>query len=118
MSYKYLNTNPNNANISDCAIRCISTIEDISWSNAYKKLSNFARKRGLMISSVEAVEEYLDTFYDRVDIIEYTVGEFIDNHEQGTYAITMPNHITALVDGINYDTFDSSRKNNMVCVAN
>jgi len=110
MSFKYLNKNPNSANIEDCSIRCVSTVERISWSDAYKKLSNFARKRGLMISSVEAVEQYLDSFYDRVPITEYTVGDFIKNHPYGTYAITMPSHITSLVDGINYDTFDSSNR--------
>lgn len=108
MSYKYLNKNPNQLDVEDCAIRCISTLENISWSEAYKKLSNFARKKGLMLSSVEAIEDYLNSFYDEVPIKVDTVGEFIDTHPKGNYAITMRGHITALKDSINYDTFDSS----------
>ena len=80
--FRYRNVNPNKRDIEDCAIRCISTVEGVSWSNAYKKLSNFARKKGLMISSVEAVEQYLDSFYDREYVEEETVGEFIQNHPQ------------------------------------
>lgn len=98
MSYRYLNMNPNNLNTEDCSIRAISSLENISWSDAYKKLSNFARKRGLMISSVVSIEKYLDSFYDRVPIVEKTVGEFIKNHRTGKYAITMPGHITALIE--------------------
>jgi len=108
--FKYLNMNPNMLDTDDCTARAVSCLENISWSDAYKKLSNFARKNGLMMNNVESIEAYLDSFYDRVPIQEQTVGEFIDNHRIGKYAITMPNHITALVDGINYDTFDSSQK--------
>ena len=50
--YIYYNANPNNLNIEDCSIRSISTLEGISWGKAYKKLSNFGRKHGLMLSKV------------------------------------------------------------------
>jgi len=98
MSYEYLNMNPHKLDTDDCSARAISSLENISWDSAYKKLSNFARKKGLMMSNVQSIEAYLDSFYDRVPIIEETVGEFIENHKQGRYAITMPNHITALIN--------------------
>lgn len=116
MSYKYLNMNPHNLDVEDCSVRTISSLENIPWNSAYKKLSNFARKRGLMMDSVEAVEEYLDTFYDRIPIKEKTVGQFVKNHKTGKYAITMSNHITALIDGTNYDIWNSSRKRNLGCL--
>lgn len=106
--YKYMNKNPNQFRIEDCSIRALSTVLDIPWSMAYDMLSISARNLGLMISSVDAIEEFLDTRYDRVPIYEETVGEFIKNHPKGKFLITMPNHITALVNGVNYDTFDSS----------
>lgn len=108
MSYKYYNANPFNRNIFDCAIRTLSVVEDIPWSVAYDRLSDSARDLGLMINSVQSVETYLDRYYKRVPVFEKTVGDFIRNHPFGTYAITMKNHITALKDGINYDTWDSS----------
>jgi len=90
MAYRYYNANPYQLNAEDCSARAISSLENISWSDAYKKLSNFARKRGLMMNSVQSIEAYLDSFYDRVPIREKTVGEFIKNHKHGKYAIVMP----------------------------
>lgn len=109
--YKYYNANPNKySDIEDCTIRAISVAEGISWDKAYIQLSNNARHLRLMMSSIEAVEKYLDNKYIREFISEETVGEFIINHPYGTFLITMPGHITVLKDGINYDTFDCSER--------
>ncbi len=105
--YKYMNVNPDGNNIEDCTIRAISVAEGISWDKAYDKLSTFARKKRLMMSSVVAIEKYLDMHYDRICFRDRTVGEFIETHPDGTYLITMRGHITVVKDGINYDTFDS-----------
>lgn len=106
--YKYMNMNPKGNDIEDCTIRAISVAEGISWDEAYDELSASARDMGLMISSIDAIEEYLDRRYKRVPFHTKTVGEFIDKHQKGIYLITMKGHITVLKDGINYDTFDSS----------
>lgn len=37
-----------------------------------------------------------------------TVGDFADENKTGTYLVTMPNHITVIIDGTIYDTFDCS----------
>lgn len=108
--YSYRNVNPNHANVEDCAIRAISVAEGISWDKAYDKLSDSARDMGLMMNSVEAVEEYLDEKYMRVPIYVDTVGEFINTHPKGIYLITMPNHITVLKQGFNYDTFNPAKR--------
>lgn len=108
--YRYMNMNPNGNNIEDCTIRAISVAEGLTWDEAYDKLSKSARKLRLMMSSVDAIEEYLDLHYERVPIREYTVGKFIENHPRGIYLITMRGHITVLKNGINYDTFDSSER--------
>ena len=105
--YRYYNSNPNNSNIDDCTIRALSVAEGITWDEAYDLLSESARDLGLMMSSVEAIEEFLDVRYDRVPIYEKKVGEFIKNHKRGVFLITMPGHITVLKNGINYDTFNS-----------
>lgn len=116
--YRYYNANPNLSNIDDCTIRALSVAEDISWQEAYDLLSKSARDLGLMMSSVEAIETFLDSRYERVPVYEETVGEFIENHPNGTYLITMPGHITVLkgfrnninIKNFNYDTFDSSKR--------
>lgn len=106
--YKYMNMNPKGNNVEDCTVRAISVAEGISWDKAYDELSFSARNRGLMMSSVDAIEDYLDEKYKRIPVYAKTVSEFIDSHPYGTYLITMKGHITVLKNGINYDTFDSS----------
>jgi len=86
----YYNANTFGNNVEDCVIRSVSTAEGISWDEAYRKLSDYARKRGLMISSVESVEQYLDDNYDRMCIEDMTVGEFAERFPYGTYLVTMP----------------------------
>lgn len=78
--YKYMNTNPFHNNIEDCTVRAISVAEGISWDEAYDKLSNSARNLGLMMNSVEAIEEYLDKRYRKVPHYSNYVGEFIEEY--------------------------------------
>ena len=78
--YKYMNKNPLNSQIDDCVVRSISTAEGISWDEAYDKLSNSARNLGLMMNSVEAIEEYLDKRYRKVPHYSNYVGEFIEEY--------------------------------------
>lgn len=108
--YRYFNANPYNHNIEDCTIRAISVAEGISWDEAYDLLSDSARNLGFMLSDVRAIEQFLDLRYYKVPIHERTVGEFIENHTEGTYLITMPGHITVVKNSINYDTFNSSKR--------
>lgn len=108
--YKYYNANPRDLHIEDCTARALSTALGIPWSEAYDMLSNSARDMGMMMGSVDAVEEFLDRWFERVYITEETVSEFIRNHPRGRFLITMPGHITALVEGVNYDTFDPGNK--------
>ena len=86
----YYNANSFGNDVEDCAIRSLSTAEGISWDEAYRKLSDYARERGLMISSVESIEEYLDDNYNRMCIEDMTVGEFAYCFPYGTFLVTMP----------------------------
>lgn len=106
--YRYINKNPYGNNISDCVIRCLSVLTDRSWRSIYDELSDLAGDRGMMFGDVEFVEDYLDDRYDRECHYSKKVGEFAQEHPYGKYAITMDGHITAIIDGIIYDTFDPS----------
>lgn len=50
--YKYYNANTYNNDVMDCSVRAISTVENTSWDYTYNKLSNLARKEGLMFDIV------------------------------------------------------------------
>ena len=75
-----MNKNPFNNQVDDCVVRSISTAEGISWDEAYDKLSDYGRDLGLMMNSVEAVEEYLNERYDKVPHYSKYVWEFIEEY--------------------------------------
>ena len=104
--YRYYNANSKNNFIDDCVIRSISLAEGKTWDETYERLSTLARKEGLLFSSVPFVEGYLDSKYKRVCHTGKTVGEFVDEHPDDIYLITMNNHITCSFYGIVVDTFD------------
>lgn len=88
--FKYFNANVFGYDIEDCTIRAISVAEGISWDKAYRKLSDYARERGLMMSSVESIEEYLDDNYERLCFADMTVGEFAEAYPIGVFLLTLP----------------------------
>ena len=108
--FRYYNANIYNNNIEDCTIRAISVAENISWDKAYIKLSDYARQRGLMLSSVQSIESYLDDNYKRFCNYNITVGEFARKYNRGIYLVTMRGHITVIVNGVIIDTFDCSNR--------
>lgn len=108
--FRYYNANIYNNNIEDCTIRAISVAEKISWDKAYIKLSDYARQRGLMLSSVQSIESYLDDNYKRFCNYNITVGEFARRYNKGTYLVTMRGHITVIINGVIIDTFDCSNR--------
>lgn len=105
--YKYYNANAHNNFVNDCVIRAISTAEDKSWGETYDDLSRIAKKNGILLDDVNFVDPLLDYRYDRVETYpDETVGDFAERCTIGTYLVTMPNHITTIIDGVVYDTFD------------
>jgi hypothetical protein len=108
MRYKYYNNNPKQNHIDDCVVRAISVLTNRNWYEVYNELSDLASNKGLMFDSVEFVEDYLDKQYIRQCHYSKTVGEFAKEHPYGKYAVTMDNHITAIINGTILDTFDPS----------
>ena len=112
--YKFYNKNVHGNFVNDCVVRAIATAEHTTWDEAYDRLSDLAQYEGTLLDDSEFVEGYLDENYKRVPHYSKTVGEFAEEYPIGTYLITMPNHITVVIDGIVYDIFDC-RKREMWC---
>lgn len=110
MHYEYYNANPLGRDIEDCVLRSISVLTNRSWEEVNDELSYLAAKQGYMFDNVPFVEDYLDDRYERECHYAKTVGEFAIEHPYGRYAITMSNHITALINGKLIDTFDPSNR--------
>ena len=104
--YKFYNANAKGNNTADCVIRAISVAEGKTWDETYEKLSNIAQSEGVLIDDVNFVENYLDKKYERVPHCSKTIREFIEEYPRGIYLITMEGHITVVMNGVLYDTFD------------
>lgn len=108
--YRYYNANPYDNNISDCVVRSLSLLTNRTWRETYDELTDLAGDLGLMFDLVPFVEDYLDDRYFRECHYSKTIGEFAREHPYGKYAVTMEGHITAIIDGVIYDTFDPSER--------
>ena len=112
--WRYYNANARGNSVNDCVVRAISVAEGKSWDETYEKLSDIAQHEGILLDDVKFVENYLDKRYKRACHYSKTVGEFMEENLTGIYLITMPGHITVVIDGILYDTFDC-RNREMWC---
>lgn len=108
MAYKYYNNNPSNRHIDDCSLRAIALLTNRNWHDVYEELSSLANQDSLMMDSVVFIEDYLDNRYPRECHYSKTIGEFASEYLYGKYAVTTNGHITAVIDGVIYDTFDPS----------
>lgn len=112
MAYKFYNNNPYERNVSDCAVRAIALATNRSWDQTYQELSNYARQQGITFSEIEFIDDYLSNQFksycqDKNNRI-VTVGDFANLNLPGTWLVTMRGHITCIIDGTIYDTFDPS----------
>lgn len=104
--YRYYNANAVNRYTDDCVIRAISCATNKSWDYVYDYLSDLAQYHGTLLDKREFVRWYLDTNFERLNNVGYTVGETSAMYPNSTLLITMNGHITCSKNGIIYDTFD------------
>ena len=108
--FEYVNLNPYDRHIDDCVIRALSLLTNKDWDDVYKELVYYSSKKGFMTDNVEFVEDYLDDRYIRECHYSKTVGEFANEHPIGRYIVSMNNHVTSVINGKIYDTFNPSYK--------
>lgn len=112
--FKYYNANPLGRHVNDCAVRAISLAEEKTWDQVYGELSQYAQSQGITFSEIEFIDKYLSDNYEhfcqnKKDKV-ITVGDFANLKLSGRWLVTMSGHITVVIDGIIYDTFDPSNR--------
>ena len=114
MPFVNYNPNPISRIVNDCAVRAISKALNIDWETAYILLCTNGLAMGDMPSSKSVVSATLrqNGFYRAV--IEntcpdcYSAADFCFDHPDGVYVLAFDNHIATVVDGMIYDTWNSS----------
>lgn len=112
--YSHYNPNPRGLRVGDCVIRAVSKATDQPWEDTYIDLTIQGYIMGDLLSSNAVWGAYLkDKGFTR-DIVSsecpscYTVADFCEEHPIGVYVIGTGTHAVCIVDGIVYDTWDSS----------
>ena len=112
--FVYYNPNPVGRSVGDCAVRAIAKALDIDWESAYMKLVSNGLLMGDMPNSDAVWGSVLrqNGFY-REEVSNYcpdcyTAEDFAYDHDNGIYVLSFGNHVSTVVDGYIYDSWDSS----------
>ena len=114
--YRYYNPNPAGRTVGDCAIRAVSKALNITWDEAFDLVTDAAKKMADMPSSDSVWGAVLrkNGFY-REGIPNtcpdcYTAKDFCWDNPVGVYVLGFGGHTATVVDGILYDSWNSSNE--------
>lgn len=115
MWQKY-NPNPAGRAVGDCAVRAIAKALGLTWEEAFALIATSAFQMADMPSSNSvwgAVLRQAGFYRSAIDADCpdcYTAEDFCRDHSQGVYVLGFGNHVATVVDGILYDSWDSSNE--------
>lgn len=109
------NVNPKNKKTGDCVLRAIAKAEDKTWIKVFDELTEIARSKFTVLNNKDAYEFYLKK-YPTIEVkyetsngrFRYTVKQV--SEFKGTYIVAVAGHLTCVIDGNIYDTWDCSKK--------
>lgn len=114
--FNYWNPSPTGSRVGDCSVRAVSKALDIDWESAYTMLALKGFEMGDMPNANAVINAVLRSKgFERHTIPNtcpdcYTIGNFADENSSGTYVLGTGNHVVTIVDGIIYDSWDSSNE--------
>ncbi len=122
--YSYLNAHPYELLVDDCVKRAIVLTTQMDYYAVQQELNRHKRLTGAthyytddnphaFVENVLHAEEL--SFPARKGRPGMTGGEFCRRYPRGRFILDMPEHWTACVDGVIYDTWDPSDE--IVCTA-
>ena len=114
--WQYINKNPRNKAVGDCTVRAISTATGNGWMETYLDLCLLGLLMADMPSANAITTAYLKKNGFRRRTIPddcsdcYTIADFCKEHPKGTYIIGTGSHLTTVIDGTLWDSWDSSNE--------
>ena len=115
MWIKY-NPNPTGRAVGDCAVRAVSKALDTDWETAYLMIVANGFQMGDMPSSDSVWGSVLrqNGFYRKAIPntcpVCYTAEDFCRDDPSGTFVLCFGGHVATVVDGVLYDSWDSSKQ--------
>lgn len=115
MFTKY-NPNPYGARVGDCTVRAITKATGDKWETVYLHLCMYGFMLGDMPTANAVWGAYLkDKGWKRHFVPDscpncYTVGNFAEDHPQGTFIVCPSGHVVCVHQGQVFDSWDSSQE--------
>lgn len=121
-NFVFYNANPKGSLTSnDCVIRAIAKATKMNWDDIYAGLYRVGMEEKDLPNSRKVYSKFLCLMgYSmqkqphKADNSKYTASEFADKFNKGTYIISLAGHLSVVVDGKIYDTWNCGNK----CVGN
>ena len=114
--WQYINLNPRKKSVGDCTIRAIGIATDRNWYDVYLDLCLFGMLMCDMPSSNAVTTAYLKKKGFRRRTIPddcpdcYTIEDFCKDHSKGTFVIGTGSHLTTVIDGDLWDSWNSENE--------
>ena len=114
--WSWYNPSPTGRNVGDCAVRAVAVALGTDWETAFALIANNAFQMGDMPSSnsvwgsVLRQNGFMRTGLPQTCPDCYTAEEFAAEHPKGIYVLGFGNHVATIIDGIIYDSWDSSKE--------
>lgn len=112
----YYNPNPAGRQVGDCSVRAIAKALNTDWETAYNLICDAGYNMADMPSSNGVWGAVLrqNGFY-RTSLPNtcpdcYTAEDFCRDNNQGIFVLGFGSHVATVIDGILYDSWDSSRE--------
>lgn len=114
--FEMWNPSPLGTRVGDCSVRAVSKALNVDWETAYAMLSLKGYELCDMPNSNAVINAVLKEHGFEKGIIPdtcpdcYTIGTFADETPSGTFVLGTGDHVVAVVDGMVYDSWDSSNE--------
>ena len=112
---EYLN-NPCGRRVGDCAVRAISKALNVSWETSYGLLA----AAGYSMCDMPSSDSVWGAVLRQHGFIRkalpsscpecYTAEDFSKEYQNGVYVLGFGGHVATVVDGVIYDSWDSSQE--------
>ena len=114
--WKQYNPNPAGRSVGDCSIRAIAKALNVDWKRAFALIVSNAYQMADMPSSNSVWGSVLYQHGFKRAAIDsgcvdcYTAADFAEDHPKGVFVLGFGNHVATIVDGVLYDSWDSSQE--------
>ena len=119
--FMHYNPNPVARNVDDCVIRAVSKALNITWEEAFARLSFAGYQMGdLQNSSVVYGSVLRQNGFKRAIIPNtcpdcYTAKDFCIDNPNGVYFLSFGAHVATVVDGLLYDSVNTEYEIPIYC---